>query len=89
MQLISYHADLVFLILASVQIKFGFNIFKTPNYKNTPWKLSNCSIIKDRELDINVCYLKEKNFLKEEEKLLKKIRNQLKSILLLKLDWIL
>ena len=75
--------------LASVQIKFGYNIFKTPNYKNTPWKLSNSTIIKDRELVINVCYLKEKTFLKEEERLLKKIGNQLRSILLLKLDWIL
>ena len=68
------------------QIIFSNREYKTPNFQETPWSISNQTFVRDIKLTINVNYLKEESFLDEEILLLEKITNQLKSLLEFKLD---
>jgi len=68
------------------RIIFGKREYKTSNFKETPWSISNQNLVRDIKLIINVNYLKEESFLNEELLLLEKITNQLKSLLEFKLD---
>lgn len=74
--------------LICARIFFWNREYKTQNYQETPWKISSSCFIGNKELIINVYYLEERKFIKEEEVLLKKIRDQLKSLLEFKLDHI-
>jgi PAS domain S-box-containing protein len=68
------------------RIIFGNREYKTSNFQETPWSISNQNLVRDIKLIINVNYLKEESFLDEEVVLLGKITNQLKSLLEFKLD---
>jgi K+-sensing histidine kinase KdpD len=74
--------------LVCVKITFDGKEYKTSNYKRSQWKLSKGILIKQRELTIDIHYIEEKPFLKEEENLLEEILKQLKAIFDLKLSWI-
>ncbi len=66
--------------IVCVKLSFNGKIYKTSNYKNTLWKISNKINIKNTHLSIDVHYLKKKSFLREEKELLIEICNHLKSI---------
>jgi PAS domain S-box-containing protein len=68
------------------RIIFGKHEYKTSNFQETPWGISNQNLVRDIKLIIKVNYLKEEAFLEEEVVLLGKITNQLKSLLEFKLD---
>ena len=70
-----------------VRLSFNGKEYKTSNYKNTQWKISNKVKIKNKNLIIDIHYLRKKTFLKEEKELLTEICNQLKSIFEFKLIW--
>jgi K+-sensing histidine kinase KdpD len=74
--------------LICAKITFDGKTYQTPNFKHSPWKLSKAISIKEKELAIDIHYIEEQNFLKEEEALLEEILKQLKAIFDLKLTWI-
>lgn len=74
--------------LICAKITFDGKVYKSTNYKNSPWKLSKKVLIKEKELAIDIHYIEEQKFLKEEENLLEEILHQLKAIFDLKLTWI-
>jgi len=74
--------------LICAKVSFDGKIYKTPNFKNSPWKLSKVISIQEKELTIDVHYIEEQSFLKEEEALLEEVLKQLKAIFDLKLAWI-
>ena len=74
--------------ITCVKLLFSGKEYKTPNYKKTQWKISNKVKIKNKDLTIDIHYLREKKFVKEEKELLTEICNQLKSIFEFKLIWI-
>lgn len=70
------------------KIVFNGKEFKTNNYKQTPWSLKHQTMVKEKDLDIEVNYLENKSFLDEEKELLEEIAGELKVVLLYKLEWI-
>lgn len=74
--------------LICVKITFDGKVYKTSNFTHSSWKLSKYVSIKEKELTIDIYYIEEQNFLKEEEDLLEEILHQLKAIFDLKLSWI-
>ena len=74
--------------ITCVRLSFNGKEYKTSNYINTQWKISNKVKIKNKNLVIDIHYLRKKTFLKEEKELLTEICNQLKSIFEFKLIWI-
>ncbi|MFX0070283.1 MAG: PAS domain-containing protein [Candidatus Hermodarchaeota archaeon] len=72
-----------------VRIEFEGKEYKTNNFKDTPWKISDKTKIKDRhDLNIDVHSLEEKAFHEEELNLLKEISKQIKFLLTYKLIWL-
>jgi len=74
--------------LVSAKIDFDGKEYKTENFQKTPWQIYKAVMVRDKELSVNIHYLEEKEFLKEEETLLNEILHQLKAIFDLKLTWI-
>ncbi len=74
--------------LICVKIHFDGKEYKTENFVTTPWKMSKEVFIKQRKLGIDLHYIEEQAFLKEEESLLEEILQQLKAVFDLKLTWI-
>lgn len=74
--------------LTCVKIIFNGNEYKTRNYKSTPWKISSNVLVHDKDLIIDMHYLEDIPFRKEERDLLKEITDQLKVLFELKLTWI-
>mgnify|MGYP006302326495 CR=1 FL=1 len=74
--------------LAGTRLIFGNESHESPNFKETPWKISQNALIHDKHFEIITCYREEKEFREEEVELLKKIAHQLKSLLDFKLEWI-
>ncbi len=72
----------------SVKITFNGKEFKTNNYKQTPWSLKYHTMVKEKDLNLEVNYLEDKPFLNEEKDLLEEIAGELKVVLLYKLEWI-
>ena len=62
--------------------------YKTCNFSETPWKISNKIMIKDKELGIDVHSIEEKSYLKGELDLIEEINKQLKAIFEFKLIWL-
>lgn len=71
-----------------VRIVYEGKEYKTTNFVETPWKISNRTMIKDTELSIDIFSLEEKAYIKEDLVLLEEINNQLKAILEFKLIWL-
>ncbi len=67
--------------LCCTRIIFGGKKYVTMNFKETEWKLHSQIKIHDKNLEIEVFYLENKPFLKEEELLINDIGNRLKSII--------
>jgi len=70
------------------KIVFNGKEFKTNNYKQTPWSLKHQTMVKEKDLVLEVNYLEDKPFLYEEKELLEEIAGELKVVLLYKLEWI-
>lgn len=70
------------------RIIFEGKEYKSCNYSETPWKISNKTMIKDKELVIDIHSLEEKSYLKEELDLLEEINKHLKLIFEFKLIWL-
>lgn len=70
------------------RIIFEGKEYKTCNYSETPWKMSNKTMIKDKEFIIDIHSLEEKTYLKEELDLIEEINKQLKAIFEFKLIWL-
>ena len=67
--------------ITCARINFDNKEFKTSNFKETEWKLSTNLNVHEEELFIEVSYLENKPFLKEEEHLIRDIGKRLKSII--------
>jgi len=65
--------------ITCARINFDNKEFKTSNFKATEWKLSSSTKILGKELNIELYYLEDKPFLKEEELLIVDIAKRLKS----------
>ncbi len=63
------------------RIFYGNKEFKTNNFKETKWRLSNSTTIGEKNLRIEVYYLENRPFLEEEKDLINEIGSQLKLIL--------
>ena len=70
------------------RILFNGKEFKTNNFKQTPWSLKCQTMVKEKDLSLEVYYLEDKPFLNEEKELLEEIAGELKVVLLYKLEWI-
>lgn len=73
--------------ITCVRISFDNKEYKTANFKETPWNISDKILIKDKKLKIDVHYLENKSFFEEEENLLKEIIGQLKAVFEFRLIW--
>ena len=71
--------------LISAQISLGDLKIKTPNFQKTPWGISTKMNVSNKVLRIETYYVEEKEFIEEEETLIKKIIEQVHAILDLKL----
>jgi len=67
--------------ITCARIIFDNKEFKTSNFEETEWKLSTSTKILGRELNIEVYYLEDKPFLKEEEDLIGDLENRLHTII--------
>ena len=74
--------------IVCAKIIFNGKEFKTNNYKQTPWNLKHETMIKEKDLTLEVNYLEEKPFLNEEKDLLEEITEELKVVLFYKLEWL-
>lgn len=74
--------------LACVKIVFNGNEYKTKNFKPTPWRISREVLVHNKHLVIDMHYLENVPFRKEEIELLEEITDQLRVIFELKLTWI-
>ncbi len=64
--------------ITCARIYFDNKEFKTSNFKETEWKLSTNVIVNEKVMMIEVYYLEDKPFLKEEESLLDDLGKRLK-----------
>lgn len=71
-----------------VRIIFDGKEYKTSNFEDTPWKITNETKFKDKNIKIDIHSLEEKDFTKDELNLVKEINNQIKSLLSYKLIWL-
>ena len=67
--------------ITRARIYFDNKEYRTSNFKETEWKLLTNITIQEKEMIIEVYYLEDKTFLKEEEDLIKDIGKRLKSII--------
>jgi len=65
--------------LATVRILYENNTYTSINFKNTEWNLTTTETVNGEEITINVYYLENKPFLKEENDLIREIIIRLKS----------
>ncbi|KKM02146.1 hypothetical protein LCGC14_1787330, partial [marine sediment metagenome] len=65
--------------ITCARIYFDNKEFKTSNFKETEWKLSTNVIVNEKVMMIEVYYLEDKPFLKEEESLLDDLGKRLKN----------
>ncbi|KKK43837.1 MAG: Signal transduction histidine kinase [Candidatus Lokiarchaeum sp. GC14_75] len=65
--------------ITCARIFFDNKEFKTSNFKETEWKLSSSVIVNEKVMMIEVYYLEDKPFLKEEERLLDDLGKRLKN----------
>ncbi|KKL90324.1 hypothetical protein LCGC14_1905820, partial [marine sediment metagenome] len=65
----------------SAEIKYGDKLFRTNNFKETPWNLPSGLIINEIDLSINIYYLEDNPFLDEESHLINEIIQRLEIIL--------
>jgi PAS domain S-box-containing protein len=70
------------------KIIFNGKEFKTNNYKPTSWCIKHQTMVKEKNLALEVNYLEDKPFLDEEKDLLEEIASELKVVLLYKLEWL-
>jgi PAS domain S-box-containing protein len=70
------------------KIVFEGKVYKTCNFSETPWNISNQTSIKDKNLNINIHSLEERKFTEEELNILQEISKQLKDLLEFKLIWL-
>ncbi len=63
------------------RIVYGNKEFKTNNFKETEWRLSNRTTIGEKNLRIEVYYLENRPFIEEEKDLINEIGNRLKTII--------
>ncbi len=70
------------------RIVFDGKEYKTCNFSETPWKISNQIMIKEKELNIDIHSIEDKSYLKEELDLIEEINKQLKAIFEFKLFWL-
>lgn len=75
--------------LVTARIIFDGREYKPRNFTTSAWSISSKTLIKDKELVLELYYKEQKSFLKEEEELLNEIANQLKAIFEFKLFWVL
>lgn len=71
--------------LITARIQFGKKPYSTTDFKESPWFISYQSTVYDKNLKISVYHIEDQLFLQEEKRLLKKIVEQLKTVLELKL----
>ena len=71
--------------LICARITYDNKEYKTKNFKETDWKLLNKLEVNEKLIEIEVYYLKDKLFLKEEKFLINDIGKRLKVILELKM----
>ena len=67
--------------ITCAKIKYNNKEFTTDNFKETDWNLSSKIMVNNRELIIDIFYLDNKPFLKEEEDLIDDIGRRLKNII--------
>ncbi len=67
--------------ITCAKIKFGANEYKTSNFKETDWELTSITQVNSKKLIIDISYLDDKPFLKEEEYLIDDIGKRLKAII--------
>ncbi|KKL92279.1 hypothetical protein LCGC14_1886280, partial [marine sediment metagenome] len=67
--------------ITCARINFDNKEFKTSNFKESEWKLSTNINVHEEEMNIEVYYLEEKSFLREEEHLISDLGKRLKSII--------
>jgi len=70
--------------ICNAKITYNEKKYTTLNFEESEWKLCSDDKINDKDLKIEVFYLENKLFLKEEELLIRDIGDRLKSILELK-----
>ena len=70
--------------ICNAKITYDEKQYTTLNFEESEWKLSSNDKINDKDLKIEVFYLENVLFLKEEELLIRDIRDRLKNILELK-----
>ena len=63
------------------RINFDIKEFQTSNFKETKWKLFSRVILSEKVMEIEVYYLEDKPFLKEEEHLIYEIAQRLRVII--------
>ncbi|MHA2087777.1 MAG: PAS domain-containing protein, partial [Promethearchaeota archaeon] len=72
---------LQFTELAKVRIQYEDKTYTSFDFKKSEWKITAADTINGEEITIEVCYLENKSFLKEEYDLIREIITRLKSCL--------